>query len=224
MHGFYKNILKFCDKAVVPSVVMSETLAKYFENNIVIIEDPIEVSPIAPRKPVLDGIVTLLWFGHGSNISFLLDYLRDDSICNINLKLIVLSNKYGLDMVHNYKNTLNKNINFHLENWSLKAMINASSHCQGCIIPSGLDTKSKSGASSNRLITTFALGLPVSADMLGSYIPFENYFHKIKDSPLSEFINQINFYYECVKLAQTNVVPLFDDEVIYNKWHRLLTS
>jgi hypothetical protein len=138
--------------------------------------------------------------------------------------LIVLSNKYGLDAVHNCKNTLNKKIKFHLENWSLKTMISASSLCQGCVIPSGLDTTSKSGASSNRLITAFALGLPVSADMLGSYIPFENYFHKIKDSPLSEFINQINFYYECVKLAQANVVPLFDDDIIYSKWHRLLTS
>ncbi len=224
MHNFYKNILKFCNKAVVPSLVMQRMLTNFFENNIFIIEDPIEVKPIVPRKPIINDVVTLLWFGHGSNIAYLLDYLKNDSICDIDLNLVVLSNKYGLDMMRGYKTTANKKINFHLENWSLQTMINASNYCQGCIIPSGIDTVSKSGASSNRLITAFALGLPVSADMLGSHIPFEKYFHNIKESPISEFINKINYYHECVKSAQKDVVPLFDDDLIFKKWYELFAS
>jgi hypothetical protein len=111
-----------------------------------------------------------------------------------------------------------------LAEWSLKSMINASLVCHGCLIPSDLNDSRKAGASSNRLITAFALGLPVSADILESYAPFSEYFHNIRDTPLSEFKKQLASYAKKIELTQEDVVPLFSQGVLVQKWKNFFLS
>jgi hypothetical protein len=105
-------------------------------------------------------------------------------------------------MLASHQNLLRSTIRLDLANWSLQNMINASKASQCCLIPSDLNDSRKSGASSNRLITAFALGLPVSADVLESYAPYSDYFHHIRETPLSVFIKNFTFYEKKIEIAQ----------------------
>jgi len=135
-----------------------------------------------------------------------------------------LSNGPGLEMLASYKNNLRSSIQLDLVEWSLQNMINASKASQCCLIPSALNDSRKSGASSNRLITAFALGLPVTADVLESYSPFSDYFHDIRETPLSVFIKQLTLYAQKVEFAQRTVVPMFSQEALAQKWKNFFRS
>ena len=221
MHNFYKNLIAICDKAVVPSDKMFELLSEHFSGEIQIIEDPIEIQVIPPKKINLCNDLTLLWFGHGSNISFLLEYLNNFELCDLKINLIVLSNNYGIEAIAANRDNLKSRVMIFAEQWSLNNMIKAADLAHACIIPAGIDSSSKVGASSNRLITSFGLGLPVSADNLDSYLPFSNYYHQMRTSPLSDFINNYAMYNEKIQSAQKDIVPIFAKENILKKWGKL---
>lgn len=221
MHDFYKKIINLCDKVVVPSGKMVDLLSGYFEGQISIIEDPLEIQIMPPKKISIPHDLTLLWFGHGTNISFLLDYLCNSQICNLKFKLIVLSNSYGIEVVQaNYEKFKSKT-SLYTKQWSLENMVKAVALSHACIIPAGVDSSAKMGASSNRLITALGLGLPVSADNLDSYLPFVDYYHQMRASPLSDFVDKYAFYNEKVHLAQSDIVPSFTKENILKKWEKL---
>ena len=224
MYEFYNRILPFCSKAVVPSAGMDDLLSNFFNEKIIVIEDPVEIKIIPPRFSNADKDFTLLWFGHGSNISFLLEYLQNDLICNDPFNLVVLTNQYGIGAMSSRQKYLSSKVELTLSEWSMENMVIFSRMCHGCIIPSGVNSLVKSGASSNRLITAFALGLPVSADLLSSYSPFSQYFHHIKASPISEFKDNLDYYYRCAEYAQENFVPMFSEDVISEKWNILFNK
>jgi len=224
MCNFYKKIIPFCTKSVVPSAGMVDLLMKFYGGKISVIEDPLEVQVMPPQISKPNNDFTLLWFGHGSNVSYLIEYLRNDLICDAEFNLVVLTNQYGINEMRALQESLSSKTKLILSEWSLQNMVSFSKICQGCIIPSGLKSSVKSGASSNRLITAFAMGLPVSADLLSSYSPFSQYFHNIQISPISEFRNDINYYYKCTEDAQKNIVPLFREEVISQKWSALINN
>lgn len=215
---FYKNILPLIDKSVVSSTRISKLLKLFFNKEITVIEDPIEIQVTQPKNVIPSGEITFLWFGHATNISYLLSYLHNDFLCDLNFRLIILSNGPGLEMLALHQNRLPSTIRLDLADWSLQNMINASKASQCCLIPSDLNDSRKSGASSNRLITAFALGLPVTADVLESYSPFSDYFHDIRETPLSVFIKQHALYVKKVEIAQKTVVPMFSQETLSQKW------
>jgi hypothetical protein len=134
---------------------------------------------------------------------------------------MVLSNKPGLDALYGLRNHIRPTIKLELLEWSLQNTVNSSRFCHGCLIPSDLNDTSKSKVSSNRLITSFALGLPVSADLVDSYSPYADYFHNIRKSPLSDFYANLSNYYIKVELAQKKIVPLFSYEYLIKKWKNL---
>jgi hypothetical protein len=215
---FYKDIMPIIDIAIVPSSRILTLLTKYFNNCIIIIEDPIEIEVIPPKELNILSSLNLLWFGHSTNIIYLLKYLQNSKLCDISFNLFVLSNFPGLEMLAKNQSHLPSSIQFSLTEWSLQNMITVSKNCHGSLIPSDPNDSRKSGASSNRLITSFALGLPVSADLLDSYAPFSEYFHNIRKTPISVFINQISLYSDKVKLAQKSIVPNFTEEAIAQNW------
>jgi len=218
MGVFYKNILPLIDKSVVSSTRISKLLEVFLNKEITVIEDPIEIQITPPKNSIPTGELTLLWFGHASNIPYLFSYLHNDYLCDVNFRLIVLSNAPGLEMLASHQHLLRSTIKMDLADWSLQNMINASKASQCCLIPSDLTDSRKSGASSNRLITAFALGLPVSADVLESYAPFSDYFHHIRETPLSVFIKHLTFYVNKIELAQQIIVPSFSHRVLAQKW------
>lgn len=194
MAAFYTNILPISHKAVVSSTSMAKFLAQYFNQEITVIEDPIEIPVNPPKILTAAAHSTLLWFGHATNTLYLVNYLQNDFLCDADFRLIALSNGAGLDMLASNQPRLRSITKLHLAEWSLQNMIDASKVSHGCLIPSNLNDPRKSGASSNRLITAFALGLPVSADLLESYAPFSNYFHNIREEPLSIFFKNFSSY------------------------------
>ncbi len=218
MGVFYKNILPLVDKSVVSSARISQLLMQFLDKEITVIEDPIEIQITPPQNLISTDEVTLLWFGHATNIPYLLSYLHNDSLCDVNFRLIVLSNKPGLEMLSSHQNRFRSTIRLDIAEWSLQNMINASLVSHGCLIPSDLNDLRKAGASSNRLITAFSLGLPVSADVLESYSPFSDYFHDIRKTPLSVFIKQHSLYIKKVEIAQKTVVPMFSQKFLAQKW------
>jgi hypothetical protein len=168
--------------------------------------------------------MTLLWFGHSTNLPYLINYLQNNFLCDANFRLIVLSNAPGLSLIAAQQVRIRPTIRLNLAEWSLQNMIEASKLCQGCLIPSDFNDSRKAGASSNRLITAFALGLPVIADVLESYAPFKDYFHDIQDTPLSEFNKQLALYSRKIELAQEIIVPMFRQEVLAQKWSKFFLT
>ena len=224
MGVFYKNVLPFIDKAVVPSTRISHSLMQFLDKEITVIEDPIEIQITPPKNLPPSDEMTLLWFGHATNTSYLVNYLQNNSLCDADFRLIVLSNGPGLEILNSLQQHFRSTIRLDFAEWSLQNMINASLVSHGCLIPSDLNDSKKAGASSNRLITAFALGLPVSADVLDSYAPFADYFHNIRDTPLSEFNKQLASYAKKIEFAQDVVVPMFSQGILAQKWKSLFHS
>jgi len=224
MGVFYKNILPLIDKAVVSSTRLSQLLMQFLDKEITVIEDPIEIQITPPKNLISTDEMTLLWFGHATNTSYLVNYLQNNLLCDADFRLIVLSNGPGLEMLASHQQRFRSTISLDLAEWSLQNMINASLVSHGCLIPSDLNDSRKAGSSSNRLITAFALGLPVSADVLESYAPFSDYFHNIRDTPLSEFNKQLASYAKKIEIAQDVVVPMFSQEVLAHKWKNFFLS
>ena len=219
MGVFYKNILPIIDKAIVPSSQMSVLLSQFFKKEITIIEDPLEIESISPKIPTHKNKIPFLWFGHSTNITYLINYLQNHLLCDAGIRLTILTNTQGIELLSTQKINLPSTIELDISEWTLQNMINAAKYCDACLIPSDLNDLRKSGASSNRLITAFALGLPVSADILESYAPFSEYFHNIRGEPLSVFIKELNLYVKKCDLAQANVVSKFRQDNIVKKWN-----
>ena len=221
---FYKSILPFTVKAVVPSSYMSLLFSKFFNNQIIVIEDPVEIDSISPKISFHQNQLSLLWFGHATNIPYLIQYLQNHLLCDIGIRLTVLTNSQGIKLLSSRNEILRSNIELNISEWTLENMINAAKISDACLIPSDLNDPRKSGVSSNRLITAFALGLPVTADILESYAPFSEYFHNIRVEPLSVFIKQLNLYVKKCEFAQSNITINFRQDVIANKWNNFFIN
>ena len=161
--------------------------------------------------------ISLLWFGHATNIPYLIQYLQNNLLCDASVRINVLSNSFGIDLLLTNIQSFRSNIDLNMYEWSLQNMISAAKNSDACLIPSDLNDARKSGVSSNRLITAFALGLPVSADMLASYAPFSEYFHNIREEPLSLFIKRLNVYAKKCQIAQSDIIINFSQETIAKK-------
>jgi hypothetical protein len=90
-----------------------------------------------------------------------------------------------------------------------------------CLIPGGINNTKKVGASSNRLITSLALGMPTAADIMPSYEPYRNYFIDLRSEAFSSFIDAPLKYSEKVIQAQTHVTPNYSQENVRLIWKNL---
>lgn len=97
-------------------------------------------------------------------------------------------------------------------------MEQATSVSDVCIIPSNAGDPRKAGVSSNRLITSFALGLPTCAERLDSYIEYERYFADIRSDECQLTLDNPLRWRELIIEAQKNVVPGFSMENIGKQW------
>lgn len=223
---FYAKLVPLIDVAVCSSENLKCKLEKYFPGPVVVIEDAIDDYPILQPASALSTPLTGLFFGHGTNIS----YLFRDFLFKIDrpLRIVVLTNE---DMLPAFQQRIASrhvrvptNIDIEFAGWSLKAMVAATNISNFCLIPSDPDDPRKSGASANRLITAFALGLPTCADMIESYRPYKDFFVDIRSNEFLEFIHNPIAYASMVIQAQKDIVPLFRKDVIEQKWSDLFES
>lgn len=223
MTAFYKAAINMSDACIVPSEGMAKMLMQFWSGPISLIEDPVEIE-CSPPKDSYKNPVTLLWFGHSSNIEFLIKFLRDGFCKGDHIRLIVLSNESGLYYFANSQIVSAAKIEFNLALWSLENMKEAAKVSDGCIIPSDLNDSKKIGASSNRLITALALGLPTAADQLPSYQEFSRYYCDIRSQDFRNFLNHPYKDRDLVIQAQTDVIPRFSMPKIENDWKDLLLN
>ncbi len=223
MRPFYAQALSLVDEAVVPSDLMKSHLKEYFDAPIHVIADPIEIPITPPYLRASDNSVrTLLWFGHATNIKYLMNYLSDHTLCDANFNLIILSNDVGLKTFVTTPLTSKGQIHVDLKLWSIKEMCTAAQYSDVCIIPSDSSDPVKSGASSNRLLTSLALGLPTLAENLDSYNPFNAFYSDIRQERLTDFLNGLAKEINKVGAAQREVLPNYTQDALLKQWAFLL--
>ena len=219
--GFYRNVLRMVDTAITPSQMMQQNLAQFYFGPIKILEDAIDCSSQEiklTKKPT-----TFLWFGHSSNIQSLTSFIKEGFRAEDQIRLIILSNQVALNYLTNTSLVSKAKIEIKLAIWSPQAMIQASQLADACIIPVNNSDPMKMGASSNRLITAFALGLPVATGNLKSYEEFKKYCVDINGEEFRSLIKDPSIFHGRIRLAQQEVVPRFSIENISKKWVELLT-
>lgn len=221
MSHFYEYAIKEVDGCIVPSKSMAELLLSKWDGPTSIIEDPIEIDAFPPKE-FAGHPVTLLWFGHSSNIDFLINFLSAGFNADDHIRLIVLSNEAGLNHLANSNLVTSAKIEFNLALWSLDNMVEAAKIADMCIIPSDLSNPKKMGASSNRLITALTLGLPTAADNLPSYREFANYFCDLQSNSFREMLANPSQFNSIVNKAQTELGPRFRMKKIEQDWKSYL--
>jgi hypothetical protein len=169
MRIFYEAVLKLADCIITSSNYLKILLNNFYSKEIFVIPDAIEVPILSPKDSKTNRI---LWFGHPSNIKYLIDFIEKYKKTNVIFKLIILSDDKGLNFLSNYQFQTKIGFEIELQKWSVESLIAASKISDVCIIPSDPGDPRKSGASSNRLITSIALGLPKAAELLPSYEEF----------------------------------------------------
>jgi len=226
---FYIEVVAQADMVICSTSLLANAVSKYFHKRIAIVEDAIDDLQSPSARSEQSKLATGLWFGHGSNLPYFLELLPTiGKTIRSPLRILAITNE---SMINNLRNGLVKlqprtwgRIQVKFLPWSLEQLTVAASKSDFCLIPSDPDDPRKNGASSNRLITALALGLPTCADMLESYRPFKDYFVDIRSRAFPKFLNNPLDYASSVSQAQTDVVPMFRKDVIAKKWENLFDS
>jgi len=205
---FYRKAIINANIVVCSSYMLQKYIAKYFDVKTLVIEEPIEVPIIKPTIKKND-LTTILWFGHTSNLNYLIQCLHENFLTSNKARLILMTNECPLP--ENYVQLLEvdglENIEIHVIPWTKKDMIKAAEMSDFCIIPTGYKDERKKGASSNRLLTSLAMGLPTLTDELDAYKPFEKYFKKLSRQTMQDMI----------------AAPLVDD-ILINEIQQIITQ
>lgn len=220
--AFYSQAIETVDSVVCSSDLLASAVKKHFNGPIHTIPDPIEIQPIPP-KPSPFWPRTILWFGHSSNLPYLVNFLPFLQ-AQVPIRLIILSDMEGLQSLERAKLQKPDNLLIELRTWSNESLIRAAAEADCCIIPSDPHNPRKAGASSNRLLTALALGLPTIASELASYLPFAEYFNFITSNESINVMIDPCAYAHQVLRAQEAIIPKYSMQSIGNAWFKLLTS
>lgn len=210
MTRFYRSVVKKDSMIAVSSQKMKETLKDY--DNVYVVEDPYEIE-IMPIQRLNNRF---LWYGHPTNVKYLyklLERLEPSS----KIDLTVMTSESMLDVIMKNNVPMHKNVKAQLVPWSLKNMV-LSYDC-GILIPGDVNDIRKSGVSSNRLLTAFAMGCAVCATPYDSYKEFSDYFCDIDN--VNEFVDNPEPYLQKTKEAQ-QLITKYSKEEMLKKWIRLL--
>lgn len=217
MTSFYEKSLPYIHAAISSSTFLADKLKQKSKFFIEIIPDAIEV-PIFKPKINQNNSKNIFWFGHASNINYLINFISKWRNLKQKTTLFILTNEQGVVIFNQTKFNIDKNLSIRLGLWSIQAMINTSKFCDSIIIPSDPSDPKKAGVSSNRLITALALGLPTAASVMESYKEYAQYFIDIDSEKFIELIDNPDMFHNQVLEAQDKIIPQFTQEAIGQKW------
>jgi hypothetical protein len=216
---FYQASLNLNDHIITSSEKLKNYLSPNFKN-ITIIEDSLEIE-IQKVKKNKDS--SFLFFGHHTNLKYLFNLINNwDS--QIQSNLIIQTSEEGIDEIRYQSQHISKppNLNIQFQLWSIENMLKISHNVSGVIIPGDISDERKNGVSHNRLITAFALGLPVAATRYESYLEFDNQFVDIDNkSEFDNFLQNPSQYSSLVEMAQKKVKN-YTQEMVAKKWLNLI--
>jgi hypothetical protein len=217
MTSFYERSLPYLNAAITSSLFLADKLRQKIKCFTEIIPDAIEV-PIFKPKIKENVSKNVFWFGHASNINYLIKFISKWRNLKQKMTLFILTNEQGIVIFNQTKFNIDKNLSIQLGLWSIQAMINTSNFCDLIIIPSDPSDPKKAGVSSNRLITALALGLPTAACIMESYKEYDQYFTDIDSEKFIELIDNPDKFHNQVLEAQDKIIPQFTQEAIGQKW------
>ena len=217
MTSFYERSLAYIDTAITSSTFLAYKLKQKSKISVEIIPDAIEVPIFKPKIRENDSR-NILWFGHASNINYLIEFINTFKNMKQKTTLFILTNEQGVNIFNQTKFNIDKSLSIQLGLWSIQAMINTSKVCDLIIIPSDPNDPKKAGVSSNRLITALALGLPTAACVMESYKEYNEYFTDIDSEKFIELIDNPDKFHLQVLEAQNRIIPQFTQEAIGQKW------
>ena len=219
MRKYYQSFLTVSNKLIVTNKKMSEIVANYWNGTVSIIPDAIEVD-IVPPKDVENIPLRLLWFGHASNVEFIINYIEKNSLINNDkVHLNIMTNPYGIELIVKYLEKYKSIENVDILEWSKNLMCSVALKSDACIIPSSSINPRKAGVSSNRLITALALGLPTVATNLESYKEYNKYYIDIDLYPIDFILKNLKFQKNLVKEAQNSIIKKYSNFDIGGLWH-----
>jgi hypothetical protein len=216
---FYRASLNSNDQIITSSEKLKNHLSPNFKN-ITIIEDPIEIQIEKVKKSKESSF---LFFGHHTNLKYLFNLINNWN-SKIQSNLIIQTSEEGMDEIRNQSQHISKpsNLNIQFQLWSIENMLKASTNVSGIIIPGDISDDRKNGVSHNRLITAFALGLPVAATRYQSYLEFDHQFVDIDNqTEFENFLQNPSLYSSRVEMAQKKVKN-YTQEIIAKKWLNLI--
>ena len=216
---FYRASLNSNDQIITSSEKLKNHLSPNFKN-ITIIEDPIEIQIEKVKKSKESSF---LFFGHHTNLKYLFNLINNWN-SKIQSNLIIQTSEEGMDKIRNQSQHISKpyNLNIQFQLWSIENMLKASTNVSGIIIPGDISDDRKNGVSHNRLITAFALGLPVAATRYQSYLEFDHQFLDIDNqTEFENFLQNPSLYSSRVEMAQKKVKN-YTQENIAKKWFNLI--
>ena len=217
MTSFYEESLAYINTAITSSTFLADKLKQKSKISVEIIPDAIEV-PIFKPKIKENVSKNIFWFGHASNINYLIKFISKWRNLKQKTTLFILTNEQGIVIFNQTKFNIDKNLSIQLGLWSIQAMVNTSKFCDLIIIPSDPSDSKKAGVSSNRLITALALGLPTAASIMESYKEYNEYFTDIDSEKFIELIDNPDKFHLQVLEAQNRIIPQFTQEAIGQKW------
>jgi hypothetical protein len=224
MRPFYSAALELADHFIVPGIFLAQRLAHRSEKPIALIPDPIEVPVIPVKSGKPNSPIRALWFGHRTNISYLVDFIERQLTSEHTLEIIVLSDEFALSALRSHQFRTAARVTLSLVPWSIKNLISSSQISDICIIPSDPNDPKKAGASSNRLVTALALGLPTAVDLLPSYVDFSDFVVEIQSRAFGELLRAPEIMNDKTTVAQHEVIPNFTPSTIGQQWVDLLDS
>jgi len=216
---FYRASLNSNDQIITSSEKLKNHLSPNFKN-ITIIEDPIEIQIEKVKKSKESSF---LFFGHHTNLKYLFNLINNWN-SKIQSNLIIQTSEEGMDEIRNQSQHISKpsNLNIQFQLWSIENMLKASTNVSGIIIPGDISDDRKNGVSHNRLITAFALGLPVAATRYQSYLEFDHQFVDIDNkNEFEKFLQNPSLYSSRAEMAQKKVKN-YTKEMIAKKWLNLI--
>ena len=216
---FYRASLNSNDQIITSSEKLKNHLSPNFKN-ITIIEDPIEIQIEKVKKSKESSF---LFFGHHTNLKYLFNLINNWN-SKIQSNLIIQTSEEGMNEIRNQSQHISKppNLNIQFQLWSVENMLKASVNVSGVIIPGDIDDGNKNGVSHNRLITAFALGLPVAATRYESYLEFDHQFVDIDNqTEFENFLQNPSLYSSRVEMAHKKVKN-YTQKNIAKKWLNLI--
>ncbi|MBT6014858.1 MAG: hypothetical protein HOG84_02870 [Nitrosomonadales bacterium] len=216
---FYNQAINENDSIITSSNKQKTNLLPKYKNTTVI-EDPIEIEIQKIKKNKSNRF---LFFGHPSNLKYLFKHIPNWDLSK-NYDLVIQTSDNGLNLIQEQSKFIQKppNLNIYLQHWSIANMIKEAASASGIIIPGDINDSRKNGVSHNRLLTAFALGLPVAATRYESYLEFDNQFANIDNQvDFTKFLINPNLFGSRVMMAQQKVKNYTKDNLA-KKWLELL--
>ena len=220
---FYREIKPAVSGLILPSEKMKENIDREWDGFTKVIPEPVEVDFLNPNRQKPDySEMTALWFGHNSNLGFLMNYMATTIHDYPPKRLIILTNNMPTQVVREGAKLAPKGLEIKLGQWSLDNMRKAAKVSHYALIPSEKNNPRKSGVSPGRLLTSMALGLPVIAEPLDSYLPFQEFFAFTNSDRARELAKDPKIYHGKVKEAQDIIGKGYTVSAIEEEWVKVV--